>query len=451
MNAPDLETIVTHGLCTGCGLCASLAGRDRIDMQVTSYGQIRPHSKDALDAATLERIQSICPGIRVTGAAAPARTTHPVWGPIRSIHRGWATDEATRFHSAAGGSLTALGVFLLESGKVDLILHVRASSAEPLLTDAQISTTAEQVKSGAQSRYGPAAPLVHVHRLLDEGRRFALLGKPCDVAAIRNLARIDPRVEEQIPYCLTIFCGGVPSLHTARKIAAHHGVREDEVEVFRWRGNGWPGPTHVEGSRRASLRPQLRSGLVRSESPWSYDIQFRCKICPDAIGELADVSCADGWVMRDGKPIHEEAPGVNLLVARTERGERLVADAAAAGAIELAPFAIAQLDAMHGDHLPRKLGYPARIAALKIMGEPAPRLLTFSTLADDLESWLPAQLPRLFGNEATNSRWFESRTTSLDPIHLRTHRIASHGIRCANGTALQTVMSPKPVDCFCNA
>ena len=381
MNAPDLETIITHGLCTGCGLCASLAGRDRLEMQVTSYGQIRPRVKDKLDTPTLKGIQSICPGIRVTGAdasqVASARTMHPVWGPIRSLHRSWATDEAVRFRAAAGGSMTALGVFLLESGKVDSILHVRASSAKPMLTDAQVSTTAEEVKSGAQSRYGPAAPLVHVHRLLDAGRRFALLGKPCDVAAIRNLARIDPRVEEQIPYFLTFFCGGIPTLHTARKIASHHGVAEDEVEVFRWRGNGWPGPTHVKVRDGRTYDLSYDQTWFDPSQGWDYDMQFRCKICPDAIGELADVSCPDSWVMKGGKPIHEEAPGVNVLVARTERGERLVAEAAAAGAIELAPFSIAQLEAMHGDHLPRKLESPARVAALRIMGEPAPLFAGF--------------------------------------------------------------------------
>jgi coenzyme F420 hydrogenase subunit beta len=228
------------------------------------------------------------------------------------------------------------------------------------------------VKSGAQSRYGPAAPLVHVHRLLDEGRRFALLGKPCDVAAIRNLACIDSRVEEQIPYCLTIFCGGIPTLHTARKIASHHGVAEDEVEVFRWRGNGWPGPTHVKDRSGRTYDLTYDQTWFDPSQGWKYDIQFRCKICPDAIGELADVSCPDSWVMKDGKPIHEEAPGVNVLVARTERGERLVAEAAAAGAIELAPFTVTQLDAMHGDHLPRKLENPARVAALRVMGEPTP-------------------------------------------------------------------------------
>jgi len=378
-------------------------------MQLTSYGQIRPHAREKLDSETLEAICSICPGIRVSGADASqvgsAGSMHPVWGPIRSIQRGWAADESVRFRSAAGGSMTALGVFLLETGRVDSILHVRASTEKPMQTDAQVSTTAAEVKSGAQSRYGPAAPLVHVHRLLDEGRRFALLGKPCDVAAIRNLARIDPRVDEQIPYCLTIFCGGIrgsarqaigdllvdaripycltifcggiPTLHTAHKIAAHHRVPEAEVEVFRWRGHGWPGPTHVQARDGRAYDLSYDQTWFDPSRPWSYDIQFRCKICPDAIGELADVSCPDGWLMKEGRPVHEEAPGVNVLVARTGRGERLVAEAAAAGAIELAPFSIAELEAMHGDHLPRKLGNPARIAALKLAGAPTPRFAGF--------------------------------------------------------------------------
>ena len=90
--------------------------------------------------------------------------------------------------------LTALGVHLIRSGKVDAVLHVKASTVDPVQTDAWISTTVAEVIEGAQSRYGPAAPLVHVHRLLAEGKRFAVIGKPCDCSAIRNLAATDPRV-----------------------------------------------------------------------------------------------------------------------------------------------------------------------------------------------------------------------------------------------------------------
>ncbi|MEX2648766.1 MAG: Coenzyme F420 hydrogenase/dehydrogenase, beta subunit C-terminal domain [Alphaproteobacteria bacterium] len=381
MTFPDLPSIVTHGLCAGCGLCESLAGEDRVDMRITSFGQMRPHVKAELDAPTMDRIRAVCPGITLRGPDADQvgadGTMHEVFGPLRTLHRGWATDKLVRFRSAAGGGMTALGVHLLESGKVDAVVHVRASRERPLLTDALVSRTPEEVISGAQSRYGPAAPLRHVMRLLDDGVRFAVLAKPCDVAAIRNLGRIDARVATQVPYLITIFCGGVPTVHTARRIAGFHGVAEDEVEVFRWRGNGWPGPTRVETKDGRAFDLDYDFVWYTPDVPWSYDIQFRCKICPDAIGELADVACPDGWVMENGRPIHREALGVNVFVARTETGERLVAEAAAAGAIHIEPFTIAELEAMHGDHGPRKLEWPARVRALEAEGEPTPAYENF--------------------------------------------------------------------------
>ena len=79
--------------------------------------------------------------------------------------------------------------------------------------------------------------------------------------------------------------------------------------------------------------------------------------------------------MVDGKPIHEEAPGANLFIARTEAGERLVA--AAAGAIALEPFTIEELDLQHADHVARKVENPARVCAIEMAGEPAPIFTRF--------------------------------------------------------------------------
>jgi coenzyme F420-reducing hydrogenase beta subunit len=100
-----------------------------------------------------------------------------------------------------------------------------------MLTDAWVSTSAGEVIAGAQSRYGPAAPLIHLNKLLHEGRRFAVVAKPCDIAAVRNLGRIDQRVERQIPYCLSFFCGGSLSLKMAENIAAYQGVLEGSSEA----------------------------------------------------------------------------------------------------------------------------------------------------------------------------------------------------------------------------
>lgn len=392
MRVADLDDVVRHGLCAGCGICESMAGSACVEMGLTSFGQIRPRMKTLLDEKLLSDILAVCPGLHIRGSdpSAPgaAGIVDPVFGPIASLHRAWASEEPIRFRAAAGGALTALGRHLLKSGEVAAVLHVAASASRPELTEARISRTPDDVTGGSQSRYGPAAPLVHVHALLDEGIRFAVIAKPCDIAAIRNLARLDARVQKQVPYCLSIFCGGAPTVHTAHKIAAYCGVRPDELDVFRWRGHGWPGTTHIE--TKDGRQFDLGYDLVWYDAtvPWTYDIQFRCKICPDAIGELADVACPDGWVMEDGKPIHREAPGVNIAIARTQAGRGLVERAAAAGDLTLAPFDLPALRAMHSDHLDRKLGHPARRLGLALAGEPVLRAPGFRSLQAILRNGL---------------------------------------------------------------
>jgi len=322
---------------------------------------------------------------------------HRVYGPIASLHRGWAADERVRFHAAAGGSLTALGTYLLESGQVEAVLHVKASTDNPMMSDTIVSTSAGDVYNGAQSRYGPAAPLTRVHELLDAGRVFAVIGKPCDVAAIRNLARIDARVEKQIPYCLTIFCGNVPSLNLPHEMAAHFAVEPDELSLFRWRGEGWPGMTHMETHDGRAFDLTYDKAYFEEDVPWHYDSQFRCKICPDAIGELSDVACPDGWVMENGKPIHREAPGMNVLVARTPKGAKLLSDAQAAGAMVLEPFSELELEAMHADHKPRKVSWPARMLGLRLVGQPAIQVQGYRKLATLMEAGPVYAIQTLFG------------------------------------------------------
>jgi coenzyme F420 hydrogenase subunit beta len=106
-------------------------------------------------------------------------------------------------------------------------------------------------------------------------------------------------------------------------------------------------------------------------------MQFRCKICPDAIGELADIACPDSWNMVDGAPVHDEAPGANLFIARTKRGQELVAAAAASGAIHLDPFSMDELNAQHADHVARKIENPARVKAMGMEGAPQPEFERF--------------------------------------------------------------------------
>jgi coenzyme F420 hydrogenase subunit beta len=319
---------------------------------------------------------AVCPGVEVRGPdTEPGVAVHPVWGPIASLARGWATDAELRHHGSAGGALSALALYLLERDGVDAILHVRAALPDrPLETDAHVSRSRADVLAGAQSRYGPAAPLVHVHRLLDEGARFGVVAKPCDISAVRALQRRDARARARIGPLLTSYCGGVPSLRMAEKIVRSHGVEPDEVAEFRFRGDGWPGPMRTTARDGRTFDVTYDTAWYDPTVPWTYDMQFRCKICPDAVGEVADVSCPDGWVLRDGEPIHLEAEGRNILVARTRAGKALVERARAAGYLETVACTMAELEATERDHLPRKLSAHARATGVRLAGRPSLRI-----------------------------------------------------------------------------
>jgi coenzyme F420 hydrogenase subunit beta len=66
------------------------------------------------------------------------------------------------------------------------------------------------------------------------------------------------------------------------------------------------------------------------ESTWR--VPFRCKICPDAIGESADVAALDTW--RGGSPKREDE-GFNAAIVRTKKGLDLMKDATKAGFIHI--------------------------------------------------------------------------------------------------------------------
>jgi coenzyme F420 hydrogenase subunit beta len=106
----------------------------------------------------------------------------------------------------------------------------------------------------------------------------------------------------------------------------------------------------------------------------SKHVQHRCKICADGTGTAADIVCGDAWESDEaGYPVFEEADGVSLIVARTALGQELLSAAAASGRIVMDPFDVAGLAAIQPGQRERRRALFARLAALRLVGRPAPR------------------------------------------------------------------------------
>jgi len=370
----NLAEIVEHGLCIGCGLCQSIAGPERVRMtMVEPPGRMRPRILAPLDDNTQVRILAACPGVTIDQPLEPRRheaaTVDTVFGPWFNVWRGHASDPHVHHAASSGGALSALAIFLLQSRKVDFILHLKASPTQPMRSVAHLSFNPEQVMEATGSRYGPAAPLVGFNEALERGQRFAVVGKPCDVSGVRNMRRHDPRVDALVRYTMAFSCGTFGDLDCSRAMLERHGIAgEEELSLFRYRGYGCPGPT----------RAVTRDGRVVDEpyldfwyGPWGWTHQFRCKICPDPTGEMTDISVADAWP--GGAPTEEEWGGFNLFVSRTIKGNALMLEAIDANAVTVERSDISAMHECQPHQVVKIQGMTARLEAIQQEGALGPR------------------------------------------------------------------------------
>jgi coenzyme F420 hydrogenase subunit beta len=368
-----LTEIVENGLCIGCGLCRSIAGPDQVELVMTPEGRERPVARRELGEPVLAKINAVCPGTRIAGPDPAVQSddagSDTIWGRAARLSIGYASDPAVRFRGSTGGVLTALGQFLLASGRVKFILHVAASRSAPMRSERRLSFDSASVLEGAGSRYGPAAPLMDFCEILERGEPFALIAKPCDITAARSLARIDHRVERQMRYALTLVCGGASDLVKSEEVLERFGVSEEELALFRYRGFGNPGPTRLETKDGRAFELTYQQ-LWEDEAKWM--IQPRCKICADAIGQSADIAASDVWP--GGGPTGED-DGFNGIIVRTRRGLELYEAAVAAGVLTIERLAsFAEFDLFQPHQLRKRRAVWARLKGMEIAGKPVPQV-----------------------------------------------------------------------------
>ena len=319
-----ITDVVANDLCIGCGLCEAVTG-GRVSMVLTSRGSLRPSPVEAIDQEEDALLVAVCPGVVAEARTEPGWVVDPIWGAHGTMRHAWAADDDIRFRAATGGVLTALGVHLLVSGRAAFVLHVGSDPDRPMRSRWVLSDTAEDVIANAGSRYGPTAPLAGLADALDRDEPFAIIAKPCDLGAVHRLAGIDPRIDRRCVARLALVCGGQSRLSKSTAVLDEYGVDEREVTLFRYRGHGNPGATRVETSDGRSYE---KTYLELWEDEASWDVETRCKLCPDPLGEASDVAAADVWP--GGAPTGEDE-GFNGIIVRSTIGEELVDGAVRAG------------------------------------------------------------------------------------------------------------------------
>lgn len=305
---------VCTDFCTGCGLCHSVAG---VPFTTNEKGFKTP----TLSEKEIPLLKKVCPA---AGNALNNYSDGSIWGVVRKAYLGYASDEDIRFKASSGGVITALCLYLIDKKIVDGVIQTKKHSEDPRLTETIVSTNRADVLTCCGSRYTTSSPLMTIKQLVEPGKSYAFVGKPCDISALRMYQKSSSdEWIKQIKYMITFYCAGQPSINANNKLLAELGCKDiKDCEDLRYRGYGWPGKAVAK----------LKGGSENTmdyESSWmkilGRDTRRICRFCTDGTGEYSDVSCGDAWFLDAANhPDFTERSGRNIIFARTEEGISLI-------------------------------------------------------------------------------------------------------------------------------
>lgn len=349
--------------CCGCGLCeaasvASLAENDD--------GFLVPEK-------TNNEFENFCASVCPASGYQMKNFSFDVWGKKEGIWLAHSTDKKLRYEASSGGCLTAVCCYLLDNHIVDGIIQVMADPNNPIETVAVCSTTCDELKQRCGSRYVSSSPLRDIFTLISKDKKYAFVGKPCDVTALRNYSEKCSLVKEGIKVYLSFFCAGAPSRHANIDLLKQLGTDIDKCVSLRYRGNGWPGYATATDVNNKTYQMEY-------EKAWGKilgrDIRPICRFCVDGIGEMADIACGDAWYLNDdGKPSFQEGAGRNVVFSRTLIGNEIVEAAKEEGYIMLEEYSEwkQQLDHIQKYQLQRRTSMNATLLAMKLFRRKVPK------------------------------------------------------------------------------
>lgn len=345
--------------CTGCGLCQSL---QKGQLQRNEKGFYFPKAGDN------EWFQHVCPA---AGNQMAYLDEQEIWGKYEAVYLGYSNDKLTRKHASSGGVLTEIATFLLESGKVDEIIHIGVDPEDQTKTKVYYSRSGAEVLKRCGSRYAISSPLAEIGQL-DFSKKYAFIGKPCDVTALRNYMDIQPELKKSIKYLLSFFCMGLPSQQAQDKLLKTLQCTHSDCKSLTYRGNGWPGDT-------TAVDGQGRTHRMDYATAWGgilgRDVMPACKFCIDGIGEMSDISCGDAWYLtKDAKPDFSEHDGRNVVFVRTPEGAELISEIMDTGRITLSEYQNFrdELPLIQASQLKRRQDLRMRIMAMRFMCQTSP-------------------------------------------------------------------------------
>ncbi|MCJ1706814.1 Coenzyme F420 hydrogenase/dehydrogenase, beta subunit C-terminal domain [Microbacterium sp. VKM Ac-2923] len=366
-SRPGIVNVIERNMCVGCGACGvATGGRIPVTIRPRGYYEADIAGASPADLATASRV---CPFTNesededtVAHRLFPDLPKDGRIGHHRSLFAGRVADDGEIPFSSSGGLTSWTASRLLERGLIDGVIHV--GNVEQPMFGYVVSTTIGELRDGRKSKYYPATFDEVLRGIRGDGRRYAFIGIPCAVKALRHVTEQDSTLRDQIAFCLGIVCGHLKTMAYPESFAWQLGIAPDELETvdFRIKDPSLTSRQYKFGARaKGSDRFEEAQTLSLVGGSWGHAVfQLNaCNYCDDVFAETADVVFGDAWLSK----YEIDWRGTNVVVTRNEVIDEILRAGAQVGQItleELDPDSVAKTQA--GNYRHRRDGLAVRLA-----------------------------------------------------------------------------------------
>lgn len=321
-----INQVIEEGYCIGCGVCPFADSSIRIERDSNGKNQA------VLGKSPSKSATAICPfasskrnedvlGEKYYGSQDGVKYTKEL-GYYLATYVGYVQSGDFRKNGSSGGTANWILSKLFEENLIDGVIHVKDSDEKNNMYSYQVSESAEELASASKSKYYPVELSKVLEQIRKSKKRYALVGIPCFIKAIRLLQQDFPEMNEKIVYTIGLVCGHLKSDFFAKSEAWESGIKPEELERVDFRVE-LPGKAAsdygievtgtVDGVNKTVVAPTRNL----STTNWGYGF-FKyqaCDYCDDVLAEVADLTVGDAWL----PGYVEDAKGTNVIVVRNQK------------------------------------------------------------------------------------------------------------------------------------
>jgi coenzyme F420-reducing hydrogenase beta subunit len=236
-------------------------------------------------------------------------------GWVQDTYVGRLADKSERMQAPSGGVTTAVLLALLQRGEIDAAIVAKPVKTRPWY-QMTVAETPEEILASRGSVYH-VVDFAETLREVIQGpeRRYAVVGLPCAVKAIRLAQRRIPKLKRRLSYVLGLTCGGHRSRCFTDLLV---GLTGSDNGFLRFRSKQYARQANdfaftVEtGNSKKQIRFLGLFGFL-----WLNGVGElkSCLFCDDIFAELADGNFMDAWLP---EYMHDPS-GMNLVISRSPK------------------------------------------------------------------------------------------------------------------------------------